>query len=82
MALLNGLMNDMPKYVTVANRSDYCEFCARDLQAKNDTDYNKQFQALKGKLEGHKILKFTKGGAAICVCKEHLKKLSKLLDEE
>lgn len=75
MALTNNI-NDAKGIVSVGNRHDYCYLCAREIKAESERDYDKQFAALKGKLEGKKILKFKRGGTETIICLDHIHKIA------
>jgi hypothetical protein len=75
MAIMNFIDND--PLVQLGNRNDYCYLCARELKAKSEIEYQKKFQALKGKLEGQKVVKMNRGGTETCICLEHIHKIAK-----
>jgi hypothetical protein len=67
--------------ITLGNRNDYCYICAREIKGKDERDYQKQFNELKGKYDGKPVLKISGSGIDICICPEHIKKFAKDFDK-
>lgn len=74
MAIMNGLKNE--GLTQLGTRSDFCYLCARELKAKNEREYTKSFNELKGKLEGKKCVKILTNGTTITICLDHIHKIA------
>ena len=68
---------DLNNIIQIGNRDDYCYLCAKEINAKSEMDYNKQFNNLKGKLEAKKIVKIRRSGTEICICLDHIHQIAK-----
>jgi hypothetical protein len=75
MPIMN--FNNLSPTVQLGNRNDYCFLCAKEIKAKNEMEYQKQFNDLKGKLEGQPCVKIVRSGTETCICLEHIHKIAK-----
>jgi hypothetical protein len=58
------------------NRNDLCHFCQIEATDKKpEAEARKNMTALKGKLEGQKIVKIVRNGQETVICKAHLEKM-------
>ena len=77
MALMDFTGNRLSTSVQLGNRMDYCYICQCEVVAKNDIEYTKKINELKGKWEGKPMLKIRRSGTETCVCMEHIHKIAK-----
>lgn len=78
MALIDLVAQKVTTGVQLGTRNDYCYLCARELVAKDEREYNKKFNALKGKQEGKPVLKIGRTqGSEMTVCMECIHKIAK-----
>ena len=75
MALLNGLHQE-GELTTYGHRGDVCRYCLEEKARADKIDIVKARNALKGELEGEKVLKFIVNGNEIVICKDHIKKIT------
>lgn len=75
---LNGLSNPLDKknHVQIGNRNDVCYLCLKEVEGKNDAEYNKKVAGLKGQFEGKKMLKVGRAGTDINICLDHIHKIA------
>lgn len=77
MALAQHDINKAATTTQLGTRNDYCYLCAKQIEAKNEREFDAKFKALKGQLEGQPILKVGRTqGAEICICMDCIRKVA------
>jgi hypothetical protein len=77
MALMDGTSSlNRNTGIALGNRNDYCYLCATEIVGKDEREYQKKFNELKGKHEGKPMLKIYRSGTETCICLEHIHKIA------
>lgn len=81
MAIHEGVNSNSKNNIEFAARGDVCILCMKKEAVANKADLVSAKNKLKGHLEGKLALKLRQNGYEIVICENHIKELSKEIDE-